>query len=60
MAGKGVAVQVNTAENPQLAARFGIRGIPTVVILDDGLETGRVSGFMTRDALLAWWKEHIQ
>ncbi len=55
----GVAVQIDTRENPRLAARFNITGIPTVVLLKDGREVGRVSGFMERDALLAWWRNAI-
>ncbi len=58
MAGKGVAVQVDTRENPMLAARFNIAGIPTIVLLKNGRETGRVSGFMEREALLAWWRRN--
>jgi thioredoxin-like negative regulator of GroEL len=59
MAGQGVVVQVNTEENPQLAARFNIRGIPAVILFRGGRETDRISGAMTKDALLAWWKRHI-
>ena len=59
MAGKGTVVQVNTDENPQLAARFNIRGIPAIVLFQGGRETGRTSGAMASDALLAWWKGHI-
>jgi len=58
MAGKGTVVQVNTDENPQLAARFNIRGIPAIVLFQGGRETDRMSGAMERDALLAWWSRH--
>jgi thioredoxin 2 len=59
MAGQGVVVQVNTEENPQLAARFNVRGIPAVIIFQGGRETDRISGAMEKKALLAWWKGHI-
>ncbi len=58
LAGSGVVVQVNTEENPQLASRFGIRGIPTVMILRKGQVVDSVSGAMDKNALLAWWKRH--
>ena len=58
LAGRGVIVQVNTQENPQLAGRFGIKGIPTVMILRDGRVVESVSGAMDRNTLLAWWKRH--
>ncbi len=56
VAGKGAVVQIDTQENPQLAARFGISGIPTVVLLKRGRETARESGFMTKEMLLGWWR----
>jgi thioredoxin 1 len=38
--------KVNTEEpeNAALAMQFGIRGIPTIVFLEDGKEVGRFSG----------------
>ena len=59
MAGQGVVVQVNSEENPQLAARFNIGGIPAIILLEGGRETDRVSGAMDKNALLAWWRRHI-
>ena len=58
LAGRGVVVQVNTEENPRLADRFRIRGIPAVLILKKGEVAGSVNGAMDRDALLAWWNRH--
>jgi thioredoxin 2 len=42
--GQAVLVKVNSDDNPQLAARFGIRSIPTLIRLKAGQETGRTSG----------------
>ncbi len=58
LAGKGLVVQVNTQENPGIAARFAIRGIPTVMVLRRGSVVDSTSGAMTREALLAWWRSH--
>ena len=59
MAGKGAVAQVNTEENPQLAARFNIRGIPAIILFQDGREIDRMSGAMEKDALLFWWRQQI-
>jgi len=59
MAGKGAVAQVNTEENPQIAARFNIRGIPTIILFQDGREIDRMSGAMEKDALLSWWRQQI-
>ncbi len=36
--------KVNVDESPELAARFGVRSIPTVVFFRDGAEMGRLVG----------------
>jgi len=47
-------VKVNTEEAPQLAARYGIRAIPTLVLFKDGVEVKRVSGAMDAGTLAQW------
>lgn len=42
--GKLIVGKVNVDENKELAAQFGIRGIPTLVIFKDGNEAQRVVG----------------
>ena len=46
--------KVNTDEQPGLAARFGIRGIPTFVIFKGGREAARTSGAMDLGRFLDW------
>lgn len=41
---RALFVKVDTDANPQLAARFGIRSIPTLVKIERGRETARRSG----------------
>ncbi|MBX6350236.1 MAG: thioredoxin [Clostridia bacterium] len=36
--------KVNVDENPELAQRMGILGIPTMVLFRDGKELGRLTG----------------
>lgn len=47
-------VKVNTEEEQQLAAQFGIRSIPTLAIFHQGREIARTSGAMPADALVNW------
>lgn len=47
-------VKVDTEESPRLAARYGIRSIPTLVIFDGGQERARVSGAMDAASLERW------
>ena len=54
LAGKLKAVKVNTDQEPRLQERFGIRGIPTLVLMDASKERDRVTGAMGADALRRW------
>ena len=40
--------KVNVDENPELARKFKIKGIPTVVVLKDGTEQERVVGLLPK------------
>ncbi len=37
--------KINTDENPELAAQFSVMSIPILILLKEGKEVGRVTGF---------------
>lgn len=43
-AGRVTFAKVNTDENPDLASRFNIRGIPTLIFFKDGKQIDQVVG----------------
>jgi thioredoxin 2 len=47
-------VKVNVDQEPELAQRFGIRSIPTMVMALHGRELARVAGAMSAADLEAW------
>jgi thioredoxin 2 len=47
-------VKVDTEQAQGLAARYGIRAIPTLVLFKDGVEVKRASGAMDAGALARW------
>jgi thioredoxin 2 len=47
-------VKVNTEQAQGLAARYGIRAIPTLVLFRNGAEAKRASGAMDAGALARW------
>ncbi|MDO8704615.1 MAG: thioredoxin TrxC [Sulfuricaulis sp.] len=51
--------KVNTEEAPALAARYGIRSIPTLVVFKNGREIDRLSGAVSLPQLTAWLKRHV-
>jgi thioredoxin len=50
-AGEVVVVKVDTEEAPELAERFGIRAIPTMIVFNGGREKKRMTGAMGADAI---------
>ena len=49
---------VNTEEEQQLAARFGIRSIPTLALFRNGHEVARQAGAMDAGSLMRWARSH--
>ena len=50
--------KVNTEEEPRLAARYGIRSIPTLMLFRGGREVARQAGAMDLASLVAWARQH--
>ena len=48
--------KVNVDEQPELAVKFGVMSIPTVVIIKDGKEKARSVGVKAKPELLAMTK----
>jgi len=58
-AGRLKLVKINTDTAPNLSQRFGIKGIPTLVLLDHGKEIARVVGALGAPALRNWVDTHL-
>ena len=58
-ADKLTVAKVNTDENQQLAMRYSIFSIPTLIVFKDGREAARVVGFMPQDAMEERLREYI-
>ena len=44
-------VKVNVDEEPELASRYGIQGIPVIKFFCEGKEVGEIVGFLPQDSL---------
>lgn len=51
--------KVDTEAEPALGTRFGIRGIPTLVLFRGGREAARQSGAMSAVQIVAWARAQI-
>ena len=55
---KAQFLKVNTEQNQQLAAQYGIRSIPTMILFKDGREVDRVSGALSSEQIMQWVSQH--
>ena len=53
LAGKLKIAKVNVDENPELAGEFGIRSIPTLLVIQGGIVQQQMIGAMSKVALKA-------
>lgn len=52
-------VKMNVDENPAVTNRYGIRGMPTLILFKNGKEEERVLGAVSRDALARMIDKHV-
>jgi thioredoxin 1 len=52
-------VKVNVDENPQLAGRYGVMSIPTLLLLSAGVEKTRLVGARSKEAIHSEIKSFI-
>jgi thioredoxin 2 len=59
-AGRLKVVKLNVDEAPALSQRYGIRGIPLLVLFRDGAEVGRQVGAIPAEQLRAWLAPQLE
>jgi thioredoxin 2 len=59
-AGELKVVKVNVDEAPDIASRFGVKGIPTLVLMRDGNEVDRLTGAPSKPQLDAWVERQLR
>jgi thioredoxin 2 len=58
-AGRLKVLKVNVDELPQVSTRYGVQGIPTLLLLEGGREIARQVGAAPKAALTRWLDEHV-
>ena len=59
LAGKALVGKLDVDANQRTAAKFGVQGIPTLLILKEGREVDRLVGVQSREAILERLNRHI-
>ncbi len=58
-ADEALIVKVDAEAERDLAARFHVGGLPTLLVFSDGVEVGRVTGLQSRARLAAMLEQHL-
>ena len=58
-AGRLKVVKLNVDEAPAISARFGVQGIPLLVLIEGGSEADRLVGAAPLPQLQAWLAPHL-
>ena len=57
--GNAAVVKLNVDENPSVSQRYGIKGIPTLILFKNGKEEERVVGATSKEAISRMIDKHI-
>jgi len=60
LAGRVLVGKLDVDANQRTAARFGVQSIPTLLILRNGNEVGRIVGVQSKEAILRQIEPHIK
>lgn len=58
IAGKGAVVQVNTDDNPRIAGRYGVRGIPAIFMIKEGKVASQITGAQKLEDIVKWFERY--
>ena len=58
-AGSARVVKLDVDANPSTSQRYGIKGIPTLILFKDGKEEERVVGATSREAISRMIEKHV-
>ena len=57
--GRVTIAKLNIDENPSIPPKYGIRGIPTLLLFKDGELVGQQVGALSKPQLTAFLEEHL-
>jgi thioredoxin 1 len=58
-AGNASVVKLNVDDNPAISQRYGIKGIPTLILFKNGKEEERVVGATSKEAISRMIDKHV-
>src|SRR2546422_4768765 len=58
-AGSATVVKLNVDDNAEVSQRYGIKGIPTLILFKNGKEVERVVGATSKEAIARMIDKHV-
>ncbi len=52
--------KLDTEQNQSVGNRFQIRGIPLIILFDNGKELARQAGAMDATGIVGWVRQHLK
>ncbi len=52
-------LKLNIDDNQKMAAQFGVRGIPTMILFKDGKPVDQIVGNVPKDSIVSFLNQHI-
>ena len=46
---------IDADANPEITSQYSVRGVPTVILLENGVEKNRFSGFRTKEQIINFY-----
>ena len=59
MADKITVAKVNIDENPETPTKYGVRGIPTMLVFKNGEAAATIVGAVSKTAIVEWIEDSI-
>jgi len=59
MSGAVKIAKLNIDENPNVAVRYGVRSIPTLILFRDGKQAATLVGAYPKNKMVDWIKQNI-
>lgn len=58
LSGKIEVVKINIDENPEAPRKYGVRGIPTMILFKEGKEVDQIVGNQPKENIVALLEKH--
>ena len=59
MAGKATIIKLNVDENPETAAKYGVRGIPTMIMFKGGQDVDQIVGNVPKETISSMIQKYL-